>query len=121
MITQITAANSAALLKANRDTKTDSSNGQTFSKLLEAKKNNIKLSNHAQKRLDDRHLDLQANDFVQISKAMTELKQKGSRESLLLYKDMGLIANVHNRTIITAMNMGEISTVTNIDSTKFIK
>ncbi|WP_338040980.1 flagellar protein [Liquorilactobacillus oeni] len=100
---------------------TDSSKQQLFSKTLTAKKNNIKLSNHAQKRLDDRHLNLQAGDFAQISKAITELKQKGSRESLLLYKDMGLIANVHNRTIITAMNMGEISTITNIDSTKFIK
>ena len=40
---------------------------------------------------------------------------------MLLYKDMGLIANVQNRTIITAMDMNEIGTVTNIDSTKFIK
>jgi hypothetical protein len=52
---------------------------------------------------------------------MNELKAKGSKESLLVYKNMGIIANVQNRTIITAMDMNELETVTNIDSTKFIK
>jgi hypothetical protein len=52
---------------------------------------------------------------------MNELQAKGSKESLLVYKNMGIIANVQNRTIITAMDMNELGTVTNIDSTKFIK
>jgi flagellar operon protein len=81
----------------------------------------LKISNHAQKRMSARKLNLADDDYVQISKAVSELQEKGSRESLLLYKDMGLIANVQNRTIITAMDMNEIGTVTNIDSTKFIK
>ena len=50
------------------------------------------------------------------------LEQKqNSKESLLVYKDMGLIADVHSRTIITAMGMNELHTVTNIDSATFIK
>jgi len=81
----------------------------------------LKISNHAKKRMSARNLNLVGEDYAQISKAVSELEAKGSRESLLLYKDMGLIANVKNHTIITAMNMGEIGTVTNIDSTKFIK
>ena len=52
---------------------------------------------------------------------MSELAAKGSKESLLVYKDMGLIADVHSRTIITAMGMNELNTVTNIDSATFIK
>ncbi|KRL99158.1 flagellar protein [Liquorilactobacillus satsumensis] len=101
--------------------KTTSLQQQEFSQILAAKKDQVKLSQHAQKRLGDRHLELQDSDFAQISKAMNELNEKGSRESLLLYKNMGLIANVHKRTIITAMDVKEINTVTNIDSTKFIK
>ena len=94
-------------------------NQQDFGNELE--KSQLKISNHAQKRMSARKLNLADDDYVQISKAVSELQEKGSRESLLLYKDMGLIANVQNRTIITAMDMNEIGTVTNIDSTKFIK
>ncbi|MCI5768701.1 MAG: flagellar protein [Ligilactobacillus ruminis] len=94
-------------------------NQQDFGNELE--KAHLKISNHAQKRMSARKLNLADDDYVQISKAVSELQEKGSRESLLLYKDMGLIANVQNRTIITAMDRNEIGTVTNIDSTKFIK
>ncbi|WP_057743346.1 flagellar protein [Liquorilactobacillus capillatus] len=94
---------------------------ELFTKVLDEKKQSVKLSNHARKRLDTRKLHLQNDDYQQIGAALTELENKGSRESLLMYKDMGLIANIHNRTIITALNKQEINTVTNIDSIKFIK
>lgn len=94
-------------------------NPQDFGGALE--KAQLRISNHAQKRMDARNLSLAGEDYDRISEAVSELQEKGSRESLLLYKDMGLIANVPNRTIVTAMNMQEIGTVTNIDSTKFIK
>ncbi len=56
-----------------------------------------------------------------LSQAMDELNDKGSKNSLLFYKDMALIASIDNRTIITALNQNELDTVMNIDSTKFIK
>lgn len=92
----------------------------TFSQQLKAK-TDVHVSNHAKKRLVSRELDLQTEDYQQISQAMNELEQKGSKESLLIYKEMGLIANIQNRTIVTAMDMEELHTVTNIDSAKFIK
>lgn len=95
-----------------------------FDQLVAAKveqNQSVKVSKHAEKRLQLRDLQLGSNDYHEISQAMDDLATKGSRESLLIYKDMGLIANIHNRTIITAMDMNELSTVTNIDSAKFIK
>ena len=92
-----------------------------FSEMLQDKQRSIKVSHHAQKRLTDRELTLQETDYDSLSTAMSELAAKGSKESLLVCKDMGLIADVHSRTIITAMGMNELNTVTNIDSATFIK
>ncbi|KRL42074.1 TIGR02530 family flagellar biosynthesis protein [Liquorilactobacillus nagelii] len=92
-----------------------------FKQILQQKTNKVNVSKHAQQRLVSRNLQLGQDDIHQLSTAMNELKAKGSKESLLVYKNMGIIANVQNRTIITAMDMNELETVTNIDSTKFIK
>jgi flagellar operon protein len=81
----------------------------------------LKISNHAQKRLDQRGFSLAGEDMSNLSQAMDELEDKGSKNSLLFYKDMALIASIDNRTIITALNQNELDTVMNIDSTKFIK
>lgn len=81
----------------------------------------LKISNHAQKRLDQRGFSLAGKDMSNLSQAMDELDDKGSKNSLLFYKDMALIASIDNRTIITALNQNELDTVMNIDSTKFIK
>ncbi|MDB6353468.1 flagellar biosynthesis protein [Trichococcus sp. K1Tr] len=81
----------------------------------------LKISNHAQKRLDQRGFSLAGEDMSNLSQAMDELNDKGSKNSLLFYKDMALIASIDNRTIITALNQNELDTVMNIDSTKFIK
>jgi flagellar operon protein len=92
-----------------------------FTQALQKKQAAINISKHAKQRLTSRELSLGQDDMNQLSAAMDELETKGSKESLLVYKNMGIIANVQNRTIITAMDMNELGTVTNIDSTKFIK
>lgn len=76
----------------------------------------IKISNHAQKRLDERGLHLEGNDMETLETAFDELNQKGSKDSLIFFKDMALIASIDNRTIITAQKTSEMRTVTNIDS-----
>ena len=81
----------------------------------------LKISNHAQKRLEQRGFSLAGEDMSNLSQAMDELDDKGSKNSLLFYKDMAWIASIDNRTIITALNQNELDTVMNIDSTKFIK
>lgn len=92
-----------------------------FQQVFAEKSKEVNVSNHAKKRLDSRNLHLEQADFQQLNQAMNELEEKGSKESLLVYKDIGLIANIQNRTIITAMDMEELHTITNIDSAKFIK
>ena len=80
----------------------------------------MKISNHAQKRMEERGIQLNQSDLTTIEGAVEELNQKGSKNSLIVYKDMALIASINNRTIITAMNASEMETITNIDSVKKI-
>jgi flagellar operon protein len=80
----------------------------------------IKVSNHAQKRMNERGILLDQSDLTTIADAVEELDQKGSKNSLIVYKNIALIASIDNRTIITAMNTGEMETITNIDSVKKI-
>ncbi len=80
----------------------------------------MKISNHAQKRMEERGIQLNQSDLTTIEGAVEELNQKGSKNSLIVYKDMALITSIANRTIITAMTTNEIETVTNIDSVKKI-
>lgn len=95
---------------------------KNFQQILDSKKNDqFKISKHAEARLQSRNVELNSNDYHEISAAIDDLADKGSRESLLIYKDIGLIANIHNRVIVTAMKMSDMNTITNIDSTKFIK
>lgn len=122
MIQQINGINNGSNgINSNTYVNNSSKNNAAFSKILADKQDQVKISKHARQRLSARNLDLQNSDLSHIGQAMNELDEKGSKDSLLLYKDMGLIANVQNRTIITAMNVNEINTVTNIDSTKFVK
>lgn len=81
----------------------------------------VKISAHAQIRMDERQITLSGEDMEKINEAFDALGEKGARESLLLYKDSAFIASISNRTIITAMKGGELGTVTNIDSAVSIK
>ena len=86
-----------------------------------AGKNGVKLSTHAEKRLEERQINLQKADMDKLTNAMDKLEEKGARESLMIYKDMALIASIKNRTIITAMESENLDIVTNIDSTMIVK
>ncbi len=95
-----------------------------FKKILDqtmSKKENVKISAHAQQRMRERDIKLQAEDMDLINKAMNSLEKKGAKESLMIYKDMAFIASVNNRTIITALQEEDIDVVTNIDSAIVVK
>jgi len=76
----------------------------------------IKISAHAQQRMEERNIRLEEGDMKALQGAMDSLEQKGARESLMLYKDYAFIASIRNRTIITSMGSNEVDVVTNIDS-----
>lgn len=94
-----------------------------FQKILQEslKDEKIKISQHARQRMLERNIKLKESDMDTLNKAMNNLEQKGARESLMLYKDLALIASVNNRTIITALQSDEMEIVTNIDSAVIIK
>lgn len=85
------------------------------------KKDNIKISAHAEQRMAERNIKLQQSDIERLKDAMNDLEKKGARESLMLYKDMAFIASVRNRTIITTMQNNDMEIVTNIDSAIIVK
>lgn len=84
-------------------------------------KREVKISSHAQRRMLERNITLPKEDLEIIEKAIDKLDQKGAQESLMLYKDLGLITSVRNRTIITALDLKDIEVITNIDSAVIIK
>lgn len=100
--------------------KIDRSFQSFFNKSLQTPSTEMKISNHAQKRMEERGIELNQSDLTSIEGAIEELNQKGSKNSVIVYKDMAFITSVNNRTIITAMNTDEMETITNIDSMKKI-
>lgn len=77
-------------------------------------KADVKLSAHARMRLKERGLELTEGDISRIRGAIDVLAAKGGRDSLVLMGDTALIVNVPNRTVVTAMDTGNV--YTNIDS-----
>ena len=100
--------------------KIDRSFQSFFNESLQTPSTEMKISNHAQKRMEERGIELNQSDLTSIEGAVEELNQKGSKNSLIVYKDMAFITSINNRTIITAMNTDEMETITNIDSMKKI-
>ncbi|KGN03409.1 flagellar biosynthesis protein [Clostridium novyi A str. 4570] len=105
--------------------KTKKSQGDSFGELLKSeiqKKSNtevdFKISNHAAKRLNERNIMLSKKDIENINKGIDIAEEKGSKDSVILYKNMALIASVKNRTIITAVDKesSKGNVFTNIDS-----
>ncbi|WFA07894.1 TIGR02530 family flagellar biosynthesis protein [Tissierella sp. Yu-01] len=92
-----------------------------FQETLNRNDSNIKISAHAEQRMQERNIKLEESDINALKDAMNDLEKKGARESLMLYKDMAFIASIKNRTIITTMNNNEMDVVTNIDSAIIVK
>jgi flagellar operon protein len=93
--------------------------GQDFQAMLQEtikRGQEIKISAHAQQRMEERNIRLEEGDMKALQGAMDSLEKKGARESLMLYKDFAFIASIRNRTIITSMGTNEVDVVTNIDS-----
>ncbi|MCL6477609.1 MAG: flagellar protein [Peptococcaceae bacterium] len=83
----------------------------------------IRLSAHAERRLVERNVTLEPEDMRKIEGAVQKAAAKGSRESLVIYGDLALVASVRNRTIITALEGKDMTehVFTNIDSAVIIR
>jgi flagellar operon protein len=78
----------------------------------------VTVSKHASERLYSRGIELSQERMQQVGEAMDKAETKGSRETLILFDDMALVASVNNRTIITAFDRDKLreGVVTSIDS-----
>ena len=82
----------------------------------------VTVSAHAGRRLRSRGLELTSADLAQISQAAQDAEAKGIRDSLMLLGQIGLIVNVPNRTVVTALDTASMDhgIVTGIDGTVFL-
>lgn len=79
-----------------------------------------KISNHAAERLKD--VQFTKEDYTSLQQGLDKARQKGSKNTLMVYKDMAIIASVENNTIITAVDKqrAKENVFTNIDSVVII-
>lgn len=81
----------------------------------------VKFSNHAQKRLEQRQICLTEDGLERLAAAVDKASQRGGRESLVLMDDMAFIVNVKDRLVVTALNEDsrKAGVVTQIDTVVF--
>lgn len=98
----------------------DKTGNSKFDRLL---KNNIesadlKFSVHAIERLNYRNIALKRDDIQKLNEAVKKAQAKGSKESLILLKNLALIVSIKNKIVITAVDNENLkgNIFTNIDS-----
>lgn len=106
------------MLPADNKKKTESTDFKDVLNKEISKKDSFLISNHAAERLKDRNISLNETDMNKINEGINKAVEKGSNESLILYKDLVLVASIKNRTIITAVDKDSSkgNVFTNIDS-----
>lgn len=89
-----------------------------FDTVLQEKLRGLTFSRHAQERLDARKIQLNDTDLANLQSAVNRAEEKGSKDSLVLLRDMAFIVSVRNRTVVTAMDNAHMkeNVFTNIDS-----
>jgi len=110
-----TAAQSTAAKKA-----TAGSSDVSFAETL-SQTQNLRFSNHAQKRLEARNISLTDDGISRLSNAVDKAEKRGGKESLVMVDDMAFIVNVRDRMVVTALDSksrGE-GVFTQIDSVVF--
>jgi flagellar operon protein len=78
----------------------------------------VKFSGHAQERLAASRRTLSETEMTQLNQAVDQAAAKGSRDALILMRDLALVVSVKNRTVITAVDGDRMkeNVFTNIDS-----
>jgi flagellar operon protein len=82
----------------------------------------VQVSSHAMKRLQERNIELDGNEFMKLKEAVSKLKAKGSHDSLVITNKAAYVVDVDKNTVVTAVdknNMNE-NVFTKIDSTIFM-
>lgn len=103
----------------NRRVVTDASK-KSFKDILDEKINSesygYKISSHASERL--KSINFSKADYMEIQRGFDLARDKGAKNTVMVYKDVALIASVENKTIITAVekDRAKENVFTNVDS-----
>ncbi len=78
----------------------------------------LKISAHAEKRLNSSNIRLSESDVRRIDGAVQRAGEKGSNQSLIMLDNLALVVSVKNRVVITAVDDARTreGVFTNIDS-----
>ena len=92
-----------------------------FDEIFSREISKVKLSKHAQQRLESRDIVLSENEMDKINTAVQKAEAKGSKDSLVMMNNTAFLVNIPNKTVITAMSLlnANENVFTNIDSVVF--
>ena len=81
----------------------------------------VRFSNHAIKRLQSREINLNSDNVNRLSDAIDKAEKRGGKSSLVMVDDLAFIVNVHDRTVVTALDTNQRGegVFTQIDSVVF--
>lgn len=82
----------------------------------------VKVSTHAMKRLQERNIELDGNEYMKLKEAMGKLRAKGSHDSLVITNKAAYVVDVDKNTVVTAVDKNSMNdnVFTKIDSTVFM-
>jgi len=82
----------------------------------------INLSTHAIKRLQERKIDFNGDEYMKVKGAIAKIAAKGGKNSLIISDKAAYIVDVANNKVVTAVDKNNMSEniFTKIDSTMFI-
>ena len=92
---------------------------ESFRDILKGKINKndgFTISKHAAERMEN--VSMSPVDMNKINAAINKAKDKGSKNCLIVYKDLAMVTSIDNRTVITAIESSRAkdNVFTNIDS-----
>lgn len=84
--------------------RTESKDNLSFHDILNHQQQQLKFSHHAEQRLQQRGIQFMPDQLNRISNAVDKAAAKGAKDSLVLFRDIAMIVNVPNRTVVTAID-----------------
>ena len=91
-----------------------------FEQLLQNKieQSSVKFSKHAAARMESRGIAFNASQMQRLEAAVSQVGNKGGRDSLVMLDDTALVVSVKNDTVVTVVDREQLknNVFTNIDS-----
>jgi flagellar operon protein len=88
----------------------------------EPKSADFNLSGHAVKRLQERNIEMDSQEYLKLKEAFGKLRNKGGHDSLIITNKAAYIVDVDKNMVVTAVDKNQMSdnVFTKIDSTIFM-